>query len=156
MADALPNEKILVGMSCSSESHNRPRPRKPATLKRRVCSCSLEGSRFGACLVILVNFAPAPGPPKRVKAGGSRERLYGFADLWRRHNQSESGRITTSRRSREPPVFTRFLRDWRKGEIRGSAGRKPKRLPSRRWEQTRLINMPTFSRTACPTKHPGA
>jgi len=54
--------------------------------------------------------------------------------------------VKPSRRSREPPVLTRLCGTSFDAKIRRPAGRRPKRLPSRRWELTRLINVPRPSR----------
>jgi hypothetical protein len=53
---------------------NRPRL-WCGTLTRSVCSQRLEGSRFGVYLAALANLVSTSTRPKRVKTGGSRERL---------------------------------------------------------------------------------
>jgi hypothetical protein len=49
-------------------------------------------------------------------------------------------------RSREPAVFTRFGPISDETKVARVAGYRPKRLPSRRCEQTEPVNVPTFSR----------
>jgi len=116
------------------------------TLTRRVCSQRLEGSRFVRLQLY------------RLAAGGSRERLDAlqFYRAWydAARNRRDGQNLVLSH-SREPPVFTRFGRV--DVETRSARAQRytPKRLPSRPWEQTRLVNVPTLSETRTITMSRG-
>jgi hypothetical protein len=115
----------------------------------------LEGSRFGLYAAALANLVPPPIPLDRAKTGGSRERLRGLQFYgWVRKDRSER-RIIALRRSREPPAFTRSSGITLGTKFARAAAYDPKRLPSRRWEQTRLVNVPRFSRTTTRTRTNG-
>jgi len=84
-----------------------------------------------------------------------------------RHGSSIGRRIPAARNRRDGQTSRRvipgsrllrhFVARRRAGtNIAWSSGHATKRLPSRRWEQIRLVNVPplsrTTTRTACPTK----
>ena len=89
------------------------------------------------------NFVSTRIRPERLKAGGSRE-LPSVMQLYEPGvNESEATNVWIALgRFREPPAFTRFGRTSHEAKIARVAGHAPKRLPSRRREQTRLINGP--------------
>jgi len=58
------------------------------------------------------------------------------------------GRCIALGDSREPPVATFFGQIERWNEYREVVWYAPKRLPSMRWEQIRLVNLPTVPRTS--------
>ena len=60
------------------------------------------------------------------------------------HKSKAMGECITLGYSREPPVATFFGRRQRLDEHREVVWYMPKRLPSRLWEQTGLVDVPAF------------
>jgi hypothetical protein len=109
----------------------------------------LEGSRFGACFVALANsFHHEPGRNVRQQAAPGNDPAACSSTGWIETNRKPRlVRCIALGDSREPPVATFFGRMERWNKYREVVWYAPKRLPSRRWEQIRLVNLPTFSRT---------
>jgi hypothetical protein len=136
--------------------HTRPRPRNGGELMRCVIVQRLEGSRFGVYRTTSRYSFECSIRPKSVAAGGSRE-LPSAMHLPKGYRFVYApDHIAANRwgRSREPLVLARFGRTSDETKVARVAGYMPKRLPSRRWEQTGFVNVPTPSRTS--TSEPAA
>jgi hypothetical protein len=97
-----------------------------------VARAGSEGSRFSTYLAALATFVSSLVRPKRMKAGGSRERPIGSQLYGQSVNQSED-MVSASRwgYSPEPLVATFFGPIERWNKYREVACYMPKRLPSR-------------------------
>jgi hypothetical protein len=117
------------------------------------CSQRLEGSRSGAHFVPLAIFVSSLVRPKRAETGGSRELPSAMLHPWlsiRLHPDPRAANRWVVPGSR---LLRHFLAGCDAGtNIARSSVTCQSGSPPRRWEQTRLVNVPILSkaRTACP------
>jgi hypothetical protein len=118
-----------------------------------VARAGLEGSRFGTYLAALATFVSSLVRPKRMKAGGSRERPIGSQRYGPSVNQSED-MVSASRwgYSREPLVATFFgpMERWNKYREVALLHTKAALLQAVGRKHA-LLTRPTISRTRTTT-----